>query len=88
VIGPHFPKWRDTIARIGAGLTVSPEDPGEIAAAILRILTHPEEAKEMGRKGREAVEREFNWQAEERKLVELYAQILSPRCRGSGRNGI
>ena len=32
---------------------------------------------EMGRNGRRAIEKEFNWAIEEKKLLKLYREVLS-----------
>lgn len=58
------------------GICVDPENVDEIAEAIRYLLDHPEEAKQMGENGRRAVEEEFNWGTQERKLLELYRSIL------------
>jgi hypothetical protein len=55
---------------------VDPREPREIAAAIERLLTDPEQAEAMGARGREAVEREFNWAADERRLLSFYRRLL------------
>jgi glycosyltransferase involved in cell wall biosynthesis len=39
------------------------------------ILDHPVEAKEMGERGRRAAA-QYSWQGEERKLLDLYGEIL------------
>jgi glycosyltransferase involved in cell wall biosynthesis len=61
---------------VGCGLLVNPLDPRSIARAIEYVLTHPEEAEQMGRRGREAVNQTFNWASEEDKLLALYAALL------------
>jgi glycosyltransferase involved in cell wall biosynthesis len=75
VIASDFPLWRKLIETVGCGLLVDPLNPSAIADAIEFILTHPEEAMAMGRRGREAVERHYNWESEKSKLLHLYAQI-------------
>ena len=40
------------------------------------LLDHPEEARRMGENGRRAVEEEFNWGTQEKKLLALYEEIL------------
>jgi glycosyltransferase involved in cell wall biosynthesis len=75
VIASDFPLWRDLIEANGCGLLVDALDPQSIANAISYILTHPEEAEEMGKRGRAAVEQHFNWLVEERKLLGLYNSI-------------
>jgi glycosyltransferase involved in cell wall biosynthesis len=78
VIASDFPLWRQIIEDARCGLLVDPLDPKAIAAAITHLLTHPREAEQMGRCGREAVETRFNWRNEERHLLSLY-ETLAPR---------
>jgi glycosyltransferase involved in cell wall biosynthesis len=40
---------------------VPPENGTEFAAAVLRLADHPDEAHELGRRGRALVEREYGW---------------------------
>ena len=42
----------------------------------MNVLDHPEEARRMGENGRCAVQEEFNWGVEEKKLFALYEDIL------------
>lgn len=76
VIAPNFSTWREIMTRHRCGLLVDPREPREIAAAIERLLTDPEQAEAMGARGREAVEREFNWAADERRLLSFYRRLL------------
>jgi glycosyltransferase involved in cell wall biosynthesis len=43
------------------GIVVPPEDGAAFADAVERLADHPEEAGEMGRRGRVLVEREYGW---------------------------
>lgn len=72
VIVSDFPLWRGLIEKHDCALFVDPSSPDEIAKAISWILTHPERAEEMGRNGRRAVEKEFNWQTEAEQLIAFY----------------
>ena len=63
------------------GLLVDPSDPASVAHALDWICEHPQEAAAMGRRGRDAVLRKYNWEQEAEKLVALYAS-LSARPRG------
>ncbi len=61
------------------GLCVEPDNVDEIAAAIGYLLDHPDEARQMGENGRRAVQEEFNWSVEEKKLLALYEDILNEK---------
>lgn len=56
----------------GCGLLVEPEDPRLLAAKINHVLTHPNEAREMGRKAREKCKREFSWDVARENLIEVF----------------
>lgn len=76
VIASNFPLWRDIIEGNECGLCVDPKEPQEIANAINWLITHPVEARRMGENGRRAVKEKFNWDVEERKLLDLYSDLL------------
>ena len=77
VIASDFPLWREIVDGAKCGLLVDPEDPESIAGAMRYILDHPEEAAEMGRRGRQAIEDTYNWESEGRKLAALYQGLIS-----------
>ncbi len=72
VICSDFPLWGTIIEKYKCGICVNPEDPKAIADAINYLLNNPDVAQEMGRNGRIAIEREFNWEEESRKMIEVY----------------
>lgn len=76
VIASDFPQWRSLIEDSRCCLFVDPLNPRAIAEAIEELLKHPTEAEAMGKRGREAVERRFNWNAEERVLLSFYSRLL------------
>jgi hypothetical protein len=80
VIASDFPFWRRIIGEAGCAIFVDPMNPAEIARAIEFVLTHPEDAQEMGRRGRAAVLKNFNWNSEAVKLVGLYRQLGENLC--------
>lgn len=79
VIASDFPDWREIIDAARCGLLVPPEHPRTIATAMEYLLTHPEEAREMGLRGRQAVEGSYVWDVEKKTLLELYDSLLRPR---------
>ena len=72
VVCTDFQLWKDFIQRYHCGICVNPHDVDEIRKAISTLIDDPGLAMEMGKNGRLAVEKEFNWSIEEKKLVELY----------------
>ena len=75
VIGSNFPLWQQIIEGNQCGLCVDPLDPQAIAEAIDYLVTHPEEAEQMGRNGQKAVQEKYNWGIEEQKLLEFYQSL-------------
>lgn len=72
VIASDFPLWRDIVGDARCGILVDPLDPAAIADAMTWIMRNPEEAQEMGLRGRKAVEERFNWHSEARNLIRAY----------------
>ena len=60
----------------GAARYVAPGDTEELARAIAQLLDAPDERGRMGRMGRERIEREFAWDRQETRYVEVYEQLL------------
>lgn len=75
VIASDFPLWREIIEGTESGICVDPCNPRAIAAAIDSLVQNPEEARRMGANGYRAVRERYNWRAEERELLELYAAL-------------
>ncbi len=83
VIVSDFPLYARIIDRYRCGLTVDPTRPESIAEAMARLVRDPEEARSMGRRGRQAVLDVFNWAGEERKLLRFYAELRPRRGRAT-----
>ncbi|MBQ6819397.1 MAG: glycosyltransferase family 4 protein [Clostridia bacterium] len=58
------------------GIAVDPYDPAQIRKACEYIISHPEEAKQMGENGKRLVHEKYNWKNEEAKLLALYKELL------------
>ncbi|RLE84538.1 MAG: glycogen synthase [Thermoprotei archaeon] len=58
------------------GLLVEPGNPKELADAISYLISNPEEAKEIGRKGREEVLRRFTWSRVAKLTYEAYKDLI------------
>lgn len=75
VICTNFVLWQEIIDKYKCGICVDPENPEEFKAAVRYIAAHPAEAEEMGKNGRAAVLKQFNWTSQEKILFELYEKI-------------
>ncbi len=76
VIASDFPLWRKIVEGAGCGLVADPLDPHAIASAIEWLLTHPDEAEAMGKRGQEAVRKLYNWEHEAKALINFYERLL------------
>lgn len=76
VILSDYPYARDVLRQYKFGITVDPENIDEITKAISFLLENTEEAFRMGQEGRRAIKEKFNWRIEEKKLLELYENII------------
>jgi glycosyltransferase involved in cell wall biosynthesis len=77
VIGSNFHYWKEIIEGNNCGICVNPTDPSSIAEGVDYILSNPDEAKQMGENGRQAVVEKYNWGKEEEKLIRFYKELLN-----------
>lgn len=75
LICTDFILWKQIVDEEKCGICVNPRDINSIAEAINKILSNPEEAKEMGRAGQRAVKEKYNWKTQEKILLDLYRDI-------------
>lgn len=83
VIASNFPLWGEIVKGNNCGICVDPLQPRDIAEAIQWIMNHPDEAKQMGKNGRDAVKKKYNWETESKKLLKLYEELRKdnrPMC--------
>jgi len=77
VIASDFPLWREIVEGNRCGICVNPTSPQEIARAVNQLISDNEAAANMGENGKRAVLTTYNWNSEEKKLLNLYAEIIS-----------
>jgi len=75
VIASDFPLWKRIVEDNQCGLCVDPLDPQAIGNAIDYLVSHPEEAEEMGRNGQKAIKNNYNWDIEQSKLLDFYQTL-------------
>jgi glycosyltransferase involved in cell wall biosynthesis len=77
IVGSHFPRWEKIVSGANCGVCVNPADPKAIDQAVTTILQDTNQAKQYGINARKAMEKDYNWQTEEDKLVGLYQRLLN-----------
>jgi len=76
VIAPDFAlEVAHIVKEADCGILVDVTSPQAIAEAILRLLRNPVEAKRLGENGRRLVETKYNWQADEKRLLDAFAAL-------------
>jgi len=76
VIASDFPLYRQIVEPNRCGILVDPSKPDQIARAMQYLIEHPQEAREMGERGRKAVLEEYNWEKESERLLQIYDAVL------------
>lgn len=76
IICTDFSLWKEIIEKdIKCGICVNPYDINGITNAINYLIDNPDEALQMGKRGREAVKNKYNWDVLTKKLVSFYKEI-------------
>ena len=92
IVATDLPAIRAIVSRENCGVLVRAGDADEIADAISKLLDDEKARASMGKRGRHAAEREYNWEIESNRLLSLYHRIerelinRTPRNRIRGRN--
>ena len=77
IITTDVPGCREIVRHGINGLLVAPKDEVALAEAIRHLLLNPHIAEEMGRKGREIVEKEFSEELVVNQTFEVYETLLT-----------
>lgn len=77
IIASNFPLWKKIIEDNSCGICVNPLDAKDIALAVDYLMSHNQEAIQMGLNGKKAVYEKYNWKNEEEKLIKFYQNILN-----------
>lgn len=76
VLCADFPNLREIVEGAECGICVDPDNLSAAAEAVRYLWNNPEKAERMGKNGREAVRRKYNWDTQADKLLRLYQKIL------------
>ncbi|MCL0091510.1 glycosyltransferase family 4 protein, partial [Dehalococcoidales bacterium] len=63
----------------GSAILIDPNNPDEIAEAIIRVLENEELRKELSRKGRKLVLEHFRWEQIANEILKVYDQVASSK---------
>jgi colanic acid/amylovoran biosynthesis glycosyltransferase len=77
VVGTHHSGIPELIEEGESGFLVPEADEATLASRLAWLIDHPERWPEMGRKGRARIEADYDIQALNRRLVDLYRGLLS-----------
>lgn len=77
IICTDLPLYRSIIEKYNCGIVVDPMNEKQIKEAIEYLITHKEEAWEMGQRGRQAVIEEYSWDALSVKYIKLIHSLLN-----------
>lgn len=75
VICTDFKLWKNIIDKYECGIYVNPNNVEEIRNAIQYLVDNPEKTIVMGSNGRKAIKDEFNWETQEKVLLNLYRKL-------------
>jgi colanic acid/amylovoran biosynthesis glycosyltransferase len=67
----------ELVVNEATGLLVSPDSPAEVTAAILRLVSDPEYARQLARRARQHVAEQFNVESEGSRLAELFEEAYA-----------
>lgn len=79
IIASNFKLWQSIVEKTGCGICVDPMNSTAIADAINYLTKYPDEASRMGRNGRIAVGKYYNWSLEAGKLIGIYENMRNAR---------
>jgi glycosyltransferase involved in cell wall biosynthesis len=75
IIISNFPGLREIVKTCNCGVLVDPTNPEEISKEIIQLLKDPLLSERLGKNGRDAILGRFNWEIEERKLINIYRSL-------------
>lgn len=76
-IASNFELWQKQLGKVKAGLFVNPDNPNDIANAVIYLATNATEAAKMGERGKNYIVNPYNWEKESQKLIDLYNFVSS-----------
>ena len=76
IVASNIPGVKDLIELSGGGISVSPEDPEELAVAVIKLILNENARALMGKKGRKYVVENHSWNGVARKILDMCSEII------------
>ena len=76
VVGSSVDGIKEVVVHEETGLLAPPQNSGELAKAIIRLLDNPGLLKELGKKGRNRVLEQFTAERHAKETLELYQTCI------------
>ena len=76
VVASDLPPQRQVVEGAGCGTLIEPEDSNAFVIVIKDLLADPEQAYLMGKNGWTAIQDQYCWEEEEKKLFALYNELM------------
>ena len=76
IVASSIPGVKDLIESSGGGISVTPENPEELAAAVVRLLSDEDTRTAMGKKGRRYVVENHSWDGVAKKILQICRNII------------
>lgn len=75
VVTSDFALYQQIVEQHQCGFCIAPDNAAALAKTLTWLIENHSEAQEMGKRGRQAVENEYNWQLEAQELLRFYQQV-------------
>lgn len=76
IIASDFQMWKKIIEEGNCGICVNPFDLETITKEINKLLNDLQYAEQLGQNGRKLIEKKYNWENEQQKLINYYKSII------------
>ena len=83
IVGSNFGHINNIIEKHNCGISVDPENPEEIADALVDLLNDSREYQQMSENGKAAVLEYYRWELMEEKLKHIYSDLLIKQANGT-----
>lgn len=83
VVQPALGAFPEIVQRSGGGITYEPNSPAELAGALRKMLSDPDQLDRYATAGREGVETHFHVKGQVKKMVEVYDRAVADNMKVS-----